>query len=452
MENTKKNALQNIFAVLVGALLMGFLWRVRGETGWGSSWGLLNAGFVFTMFIIAVKGERKKMDIGWLSLTALSFMLTVPAWGTLLTQITGVLQKADASVPGSEPVYVSVTSAIILMLCLGFGVATLFGIMLGRGFSEKQWKVKDFIIVVAAFFISDLIAKASVSHFILDLIQPQAAELFEKGLAAANVEGDAYSVYMQHFNNISWAKKFDGGRNYFSSVQTISSAIRAICSLVAVRFIVKDKVSAKAGAVVSAAFAFAITVSDLFFYFGNGGYHMQNPSPFSDFIYPWGCWEYFTGFIAGAIITAFILKLRKTEDVSELAFSKVPEKAESILTFILFSVFMIGVNIVRPVLERYDDSDFQIFATIIAVVIAIAVVVLMNVKWGLNVQNISRRSLYGVLFTSFIAFIFMVYMFVGTPDKQNFSDLFSLQTIMCIVSVSVTFVWSALHVRVNKTK
>ena len=452
MEHTKKNTLQNAFAVLVGALLMGFLWRVRGETGWGSSWGLLNAGFVFTMFIIAVKGERKKMDIGWLSLTALSFMLTVPAWGTLLSQITGVLQKADASVPGSVPVYISVTSAIIIMLCLGFGVATLFGIMLGRGFSENQWKVKDFIIVLAVFFISGTIANATVSHWILELIQPQAADLFEKGLAAANVEGDAYSVYMQHFNNISWAKKFDGGRNYFSSIQTISSAIRAACSLIAVRFIVKDKISAKVGTVVSVAFAFAITVADLFFYFGNGGYHMENPSPFSSFIYPWGCWEYFTGFIAGAIITAYILKLRKTENVIEPTFSFVPEKAQTVLTFILGFVFMIGVSIVRPVLERFDDSDYQIIATVIAVLVAIAVVVLMNVKWGLNAQNISRRSLYGVLFTAFTIYIFIVYMFVGIPDKQNFRDLFSLQTIMCIISVSVTLVWSALHVRINKIK
>lgn len=452
MKRNVKEILCDIFAIITGALLMGFLWRVRGESGWGSSWGLLNAGFVFTMFIIAVKGSRKKMDTGWLALTSLSFMLTVPAWGTLLTQITGVLQKADATVTGSETVYVSVSSAVILMLCLGFGVATLFGVMLGRGFSEKQWKIKDFIIVLAVFFVSDLIAKASVSHFILDLIQPQAAELFEKGLAAANAPGDAYSVYMQHFNNISWGKKFDGGRNYFSSVQTISSAIRAVCSLIAVRFIVKDKISAKTGTLVSAAFAFSITVSDLFFYFGKGGYHMENPSPFTDFIYPWGCWEYFTGFIAGGIITAYLIKLRKTENVPEITFAKVPAKAENILNFIIFSIFMIGVNIVRPVLVRYEESDFMIIATIIAVLFAVAVVVLMTVKWGLNAKNITNKSLYGVLFTAFTAYILVIYMFVGIPEKQNYTDLSSLQTIMCIISAVVIFIWSALHVRVNKAK
>ena len=452
MKKSVREIVCDIFAIVTGALLMGFLWRVRGESGWGSSWGLLNAGFVFTMFIIAVKGSRKKLDTSWLALTSLSFMLTTPAWGTLLNQITGVLQKADPAVPGSEPVYISVSSAVILMLCLGFGLASLFGIMLGRGFSEKQWKIKDFVIVLAVFFISDLIAKASLAHFVLDLIQPQAAELFEKGLAAANTQGDAYGVYMQHFNDISWAKKFDGGRNYFSSVQTISSAFRAVCTLIAVRFAVKDKISAKTGTIVSAAFAFAITVADLFFYFGNGGYHMENASPFPASIYPWGCWEYFTGFIAGGIITAYLIKIKKTENVPEITFAKVPEKAENMLGFILFSMFAIGVNIVRPVLVRYEDSDFMIIATVIAVVFALAVVALMTVKWGLNGKNVTNKSLYGVLFTAFTAYIFIIYMFVGIPEKQNYTDLFSLTTIMSIISVVVIFVWSALHVRVNKAK
>ena len=50
-ENT---ALKTALHILLGALLMGLLWRVRGEHGWGSSWGLLNAGFVFTMFLVVI--------------------------------------------------------------------------------------------------------------------------------------------------------------------------------------------------------------------------------------------------------------------------------------------------------------------------------------------------------------------------------------------------------------
>ena len=90
-KNISQSKIYNAVVVLLGALLMGMLWRVRGTHGWGSSWGLLNAGIVFVLFITVAIGERKKMNFAWTSLTALSFMLTVPAWGTLLKQITGVL-------------------------------------------------------------------------------------------------------------------------------------------------------------------------------------------------------------------------------------------------------------------------------------------------------------------------------------------------------------------------
>ena len=49
--NNTKSTTKQIIEIIMGALLMGLLWRVRGEHGWGSSWGLLNAGFIFTLFI-----------------------------------------------------------------------------------------------------------------------------------------------------------------------------------------------------------------------------------------------------------------------------------------------------------------------------------------------------------------------------------------------------------------
>lgn len=451
MEKVKqKDTLKNVVAVFVGALLMGFLWRVRGDTGWGSSWGLLNAGFVFTMFIVLVNGERKKLDMSWLAITSLSFMLTVPAWGTLLNQITGVLHRPTDFGVVNEVVYTSVWSAVLIMLSLGFGLATVFGIMLGRGYSDKQWKVKDFIILIAVFYITDLVTKATVSHFILNLIQPEAVDLFSKGLAAEGIEGDVWKVYLQHFDNVSWGKKFEGGRNYFSTIQVISSVFRSAASLIATRFIIKDKISAKVGFIVSSAFAFSITVSDLFFWFGNGGYHMQGESAFTDFIYPWSCWEYFTGFIAGAIITAFILFMKKTDDVPELAFSKVPEKPTSVLQFVLGFVFMIGVSIVRPVLERFDDSPYQIIATVIAVLFAIAFVVLLNVKFGFNAQKITVSELYGILLPFFVAYICIAYFIIGAENEINIYSIGSLHNILCVCSAVLTLTGTVL-LRKNNT-
>ena len=441
-ENTTlKNALQ----ILLGALLMGLLWRVRGEHGWGSSWGLLNAGLVFTLFIVIIKGTRQKLDIGWLSLTALSFMLTTPGWGTLLSQITGIIYDAEDWFNGGNDVYTSVGSAVFLMLCLGFGLASLFGIMLGRGFSEKQWKIKDIVILLAVFYITDLIANAVISPFILNLIQPEAAELFEKGLEIQSIDGSAYQVFIEHFNDVSWAKKIDGGRNYFQSVEVITSTIKAITSLLTVHFIIKDKTSAKTGAVVCSAFAIGITVADLFFYFGNGGYHELRSSYLPEFFYAWGCWEYFTGFIAGGIITAFILKLKPEKDVPELAFAKIKEKPKSILTFILGTVLMIGVNVVRPVLVRYEESKLMIPATIIAVLFAIGLIILITKRYGFNAAKIHTKNYYTFLLYFFVAYINLVYLLVGTPDCLHLFGNYGFQHTMAILSASMIMVWLAFN-------
>ena len=437
-ENT---ALKTALHILLGALLMGLLWRVRGEHGWGSSWGLLNAGFVFTIFLVVVKGSRQKLDIGWLSLTALSFMLTTPGWGTLLSQITGIIYDAEDWSVGGSDVYTSVGSAVFLMLCLGFGLASLFGIMLGRGFSEKQWKTKDIVILLGVFYITDLIASAVISPFILNAVQPEAAQVFEKGLQIQNIDGSAYQVYMEHFKDVSWAKKIDGGRNYFQSCDVITSTIKAIASLLTVRFIIKDKVSAKTGLVVCSAFAIGITVADLFFYFGNGGYHELNPSYLPEFFYAWGCWEYFTGFIAGGIITAFILKLKPQKDVSDLAFQKVPEKPKAILTFILGTLFMIGVNIVRPVLVRFEDSDFMIIATVIAVVYAIIMVIAITKGYGFNASKIHIEKYYAFLLLFFVTYIEIVYLLIGTPDCIHLFANGGFQHTMAILSAAAIMAW-----------
>lgn len=446
-----KNNVQNILSILIGGLLMGFLWRVRGTHGWGSSWGLLSAGLLFTMFVILLVGQRKKLDLGWFSLTVGSFMFTSPAWGTFLNQITGVLYSESSWINETGgKVYTSVGAAVFIMLCTGLGMAAIYGIMLGRGFSDKQWKVKDFIILFAVFYGTYLISELTVSHWILNLVQPEAATLFEQGLQTSGYDMSAYEAFVKNLGGISWAKKIDGGRNYFASIITISSAIRCICALISVRFITKDKTAAKIGAVVSGAFAFSITVSDLFFYFANGGYHMEGENAFSDFIAAWSCWEYFTGFIAGIIITAVLVFMKKREDVPEITFDFVPEKLQKVLLFILSSVFVIGFSIARPIMVRNDETDFAIFFTILAVLVAIVSVTLINYKWGFNLKNTDMLNFSKVMLPLFTVFTFIVYMVMG--DEPCYKDINRLHTVMVIVSFVAVMLWCVLQIKRNKAE
>ncbi len=452
VKSTKYSIPYQIFTVLIGALLMGFMWRVRGTHGWGSSWGLLAAGFMFTMFITMVKGQREKLSFGKLAIIGLAFMLTTPAWGTLLGQITGVIFQADDLVDlvplnsaYANDVYCSVPSAIYIMLSLGFGLASLFGILLGQCFSEKQWKLKDYIILLAVFFAVDLIGKATLPHLILSAIQPQAVEVFEAGCKLKGIEGTAWQIYMQHFDDVSWAKKIVGGRNYFQSVEMIAYAMKSVAVLIATRFIIKDKRAATTGFIVCGAFAFSITVSDLFFYFGNGGYHMLGDNYFADNVAPWSCWEYFTGFIAGGIITAYMLGIKNEEDTYD--FPNIPQKATSAVTFLLGYLFLIGVNIVRPVIERFDESENQILYVVISVLVAVALVAVLVKKWGFAAEKTSMVNISSALLPLFMALIFISYMFLCSESYRNYTSITMVHNILVVISFVSVVLWCGIHTK-----
>lgn len=450
IQTKSRSKLYDVLTVLIGALLMGMMWRVRGTHGWGSSWGLLNAGIVFILFLTAAVGERKKLNLAWTALTSLSFMLTTPAWGTLLNQITGVLNLEDGFA------YVSPASGIFMMVCLGFGLASIFGVMLGRGFSDKRWKLSDIIILLAVFYAINYIAKAFISPFIIQLVQPETVKVFTDDLRLVGIDESAYKVFLQHFDNDSWAKKFTvdmlgrtsvAGRNYFQEIKTVSAAISGLAVLLTTRFVIKDKRAAATGAVTCGAFAFAITVSDLFFYFGNGGYHMLQGNLLPDSFAPWSLWEYFTGFIAGGIITAFIISLKPADDFCEIAFGKLPEKAANISTFLLGFIGMIGITIVRPVLERFDHSDNQIIFTVISVIAAIVIVAVLAKKYGIALQKASYEKYCAVALPCFTAYIYIAYMFIGCKEYMNFYDFGSFHNILVTVSYVLILIWSAVRIK-----
>ena len=81
----KKQRTHDILPILLGAVLTGFAWRVRGTGGWGAAWGLLNAGMLLTLYLLAVRGRRDGASLPLVAAAAFSFMFTAPAWGTLLT-------------------------------------------------------------------------------------------------------------------------------------------------------------------------------------------------------------------------------------------------------------------------------------------------------------------------------------------------------------------------------
>jgi hypothetical protein len=104
---------------------------------------------------------------------------------------------------------------------------------------------------------------------------------------------------------------------------------------------------------------------------------------------------------------------------------------------------MIGVNIVRPVLVRFEDSDFMIIATVIAVVFAVGFVAVLVKIYGFNASKIDIEKYYSFLLLFFVAYINIVYLLIGTPDCTHLFANGGFQHTMAILSAAIIIVWSA---------
>ena len=426
--------------ILVGALLLGMLWRFRGSHGWGAAWGVLACGFVFTLFLTAVIGQKKNVSFAALSLTALSFMLTTPSWGTFLSAVTGVQTLSAKGQDAAVEAFVHPASAAALMLCLGFGMVAVFGVLLGKCFGGKTWRVHDFAIVLLAFYAVCILMQATLSHVVFRLMQPQAVRVFAADLQAKGITDGVFKTYLCHFGNIDWGKKYVGGRHYFAAIEAISRAAAAVAALLVVRFAVRDRQAAKTGAVVCTAFALAITAADVFFFLDGGGYRGAQGFSLPDWIAAWSTWEYCTGFLAGGIVTAYVRRLCVTTQISLPR--KLPQKAQSALDYILFFIGGLGLNVVRTTLVRLDRSAFRIPAVIAAALAVIGVSVILCRKWGVSLERAPSDAFARALVAFFAGYFLLLYLFAYEPQIQ---ELRMLHNILVLVSCAGVTAWCLLR-------
>ena len=436
-----------LLSVLVGALLTGFAWRVRGTGGWGSAWGLLNVGMLLTLYLLAVRGKRDGVSLSLVSFTAASFMFTAPAWGTLNSQITG-LMKVDYAA-GEQIVFIPPVSGVILMLCMGFGLAAVFSVMLGRCFSGQAWRLRDYAAVLAVFLLVSYGAKASVAHPLVGWLQPQTVEAFRNGLAENGISQSTFEAYLSHFNAEGWAKKIAGGRHYYACVSAFSSALGSLASIAATKFLVKDRYAARIGLTVCSAFAVAITVADLFFWFDNGGYHGTQPFTLPDGWAAWSLWEYFTGFIAGGVISAVVLKTAPDVPSAEPLLQKMPPKALLLFRYLLIWVWLIGFNAVRPLQRRLDeDTVVMIIGIAVGVIAVVAVSLLLRKKCGWALEHVPMPLLAPSLCGAFVLYDTFVCFFVSTDEPAVYS-IGELHNVLVLLSCAAVTAYCAVLLRRN---
>ncbi len=388
LQNRKLSVFQKFFAVITCAVMTGFMWRVRGEHGWGSMWGMFAVGVMLILFIYAVFGERRKMNYETIPLAVFLLGITNGGWGTLNSQMGGYL-TSTAEFTGEEAarlVEINPVHGLFMMLFLGFGWMPLFAFTVATLFSKKEYKLKHYIILIAVFYIVTYIFKFSLSHFILEAVHPEAVAFCKEGFADRGIDMSPMMAYIKEFGSAAWAKKIPFARNYFTSIDVMSAAFGALATSLASLVIFKDKLTALITLLINTVSALSITAADVFLIMDSdkGLIPLGDKVPVWIKAPSWSLWEFFTGFFIGLGIMLILVcipkKYVKEEEIGSL---RVIENNKLYYFWVSAATmtFTFAVTLFRPfgmrVYERFSGGEENegISAVITVVLTVIAAVV-----------------------------------------------------------------------------
>lgn len=391
LKNTREMTVSaKLFAVISCAIMTGFMWRVRGEHGWGSMWGMFAVGVMLILFIFAFFGNRRKMSYEAIPAAVILLGITNGGWGTLNSQMGGYLGSGvDLGSSGvADRVAISPYSGLAIMLLLGFGWMPLFSMFIASLFSKREYKIRHYVILIAVFYAVTWIFNFSVSHYILPLINPQAVEMFKQGLADKGIELTPMMAFIKNLGSASWAKVIPFGRNYFTSIEVISAACAALVVSLTALIALKDKITAFISFGMNIVMAVSITAADFFMIAdSDSGFLAKVNAP--DFINncSWPLWEYFTGFLMGLGVMLILVCLPKSIAAGESFAEYDPVFKKRGLHFaysaVLTLMFTFGLTLARPLGMRFADlllekkmiSDEDTVSVIITVILcAIALI------------------------------------------------------------------------------
>ncbi len=442
LQNGNLTACGKIFAVITCALMTGFMWRVRGDHGWGSMWGMFAVGVMLILFIYAVFGERKKMNYEMLPLAVFFLGITNGGWGTLNSQMEGYL-TSTAAFTGEEAarlVEINPVHGLFMMLFLGFGWMPLFAVIVGSLFSEKEYKLKHYIILIAVFYVTETIFRFSLSHFIIEAVHPEAVAFCKEGFADRGIELSPMMAYIKELGSASWAKKIPFARNYFTSIDVMSAAFGALFTSLTALFILKDKLTGIVSLLINTVCALSITIADVFLIIDSdrgilppvGEVPMWLKAP------AWSLWEFFTGFLLGLGIMLILVCIPK-KCISEEPFEPVLPIKNRPLHYVytagLVMTYMLCLTLMRPLGMRIGTHLFEAglfpdedtIGTIIAVVLTvIAGVICFVLQKGLLKTEKMPFNLTPSVFATKAAFTYflataVVYFF--TDDELPFEGI-----------------------------
>ena len=433
-----------IISIILGAVMGGFMWRCRGDGGFGSSWGLYSVGLVLMLLIYHFYGNRKGMKYEMLPLGALMLGLSVTGYATVIEQLAGVvwsdLPYSGELLGGLEAVYVGprgdvyapineMSGAVIIFL-MAFTLIPLFSFFVTSLFSDREYKIKHYITAVAVFMVSSLVFKATVSHFILQIINPEQVAYAALGLKEYGYDyASPMAAYMSHFLDRGWTQDIAFFENYYMSIEHVSDALAVIVLSLYALVIRKDKYTGFGSLILNFLSAITTTVftSLVSSHFDSGFFKgVEFSDTFRRFA-TWGTWEFVVGFFIGLFIMTFLALTVKFNKADEADITPVFENKKLSFGFnFILTVFILGVAPMRAIGIRFARllqntgvlGDDEPLGTILIVILSVifGVFMLKIISKNMLGKNSNAFDMSPVKFAkitlpSYLGMCFVIYFF-----------------------------------------
>lgn len=474
-----------IMSIILGAIIGGFMWRCRGDGGFGSSWGLYSVGLVLMLLIYHFYGNRKGMKYEMIPLGALMLGLSVTGYATVIEQLAGVvwsdLPYSGEMLRGLEPVFTGaygdvyapidhVSGAVIIFL-MAFTLIPLFAFFVTSLFSGKEYKIRHYIIAVAIYMISSTIFKASVSHFILPLINPDQVAYAALGLKDYGLDySSPMAAYMSHFLDRGWTQDIPFFENYYMSIEHVSDALAVLVLSGYALFIRKDKYTGFGTLILNlltAASTTALTplVSS---HFDSGFFKGVEFSALFRKFATWGVWEFFTGlFIALFIMTFLAITVKNNTEKVECDMSPLMDNKKINFGFnFILTVFILGVTPGRAIgirfarlLENFgvlgDDEPLGTILTVVfALIFGVFMAKLMSgnmLKKDSNAFDMSPVKFAKIALPSYLGMCFFVYFFFDNVGIRYIKTDITVP-IMLVASALIAAIYIPLRISQGQKK
>ena len=464
---TKSKIGAKIISVVLGAIIGGFMWRCRGDGGFGSSWGLYSVGLVIMLLVYHFYGNRKGMKYEMIPLGALMLGLSVTGYATVIVQLAGVvwsdLPYSGELLNGLEPVLIGqngdvyapidhISGAVIIVL-MAFTLIPLFAFFVTSLFSGKEYKIKHYIIAVAVYMISSLIFKATISHFILQLINPDQVAYAALGLKEYGYDyASPMAAYMSHFMDRKWTQDIAFFENYYMSIEHVSDALSVVVLSLYALIFRKDKYTGFGSLILNLLTAIPTTVFTVLvsYSYGSGFFKgVEFSETFKKFA-SWGVWEFIVGFFVGLFIMAFLaLTVRKTNDEPDILPVFENKKLNFGFSFLL-TVFILGVAPARAIGIRFarlletadilgnDEPLGTILTVVLSVIFGVFMIKILRrniLEKNSNAFDMSPVKFAKIALPSYLGMCFVIYFFF---------DNVGIRYIKTDITVPIMLVASAL--------